>query len=120
MRFGLRLLLVAMLGLGMVFGWIGMQIRWMHQREAALQWISPLRERHLAASRGDPPPPNKGFYVQRGGVKAPWSLAIFGELGVDRIEVEQRWLASHPAFDDHDFESLFPEAEIVVDKSSDR
>jgi hypothetical protein len=117
-RFGLRLLFLLMLVLGMGFGWIGMQFQWMHRRQEALRWIVPLRERQLASSRGDPVPPNKGFYLQKGGVNAPWNLAIFGEHGVERIEVEQRWFVSDSPFDLDDLRSLFPEAEVMVETSS--
>ena len=114
-RFSLRWLFVALLFVCVLLGWISQQFRWKRQREAILHWVTPLQQRQLALSRGEEPPPNKGYYIQRGDVQAPWSLAIFGEAGITRIEIQQHWFAADPPCDATDLQELFPEAEIVWD-----
>ncbi|PHS02987.1 MAG: hypothetical protein COA78_19670 [Blastopirellula sp.] len=112
-QYGLRLLFGTVLLLGVGFAWIGAQLRWMQQRNEALQWIQPMHARQIAASSGLPVPPVKGFYVQRSGSTAPWSLAIFGEIGVDTIELDSRYSQSEDHYTIDRLRSLFPEAEVV-------
>ena len=113
-RFTLRKLLFIVMVFGIALGWLGAQLNWIRKRREARQWIMPLRARQLAVTRGDSPPPLKGRLVAQGGKRAPWSLTIFGESGVERIEVDKRWFASNPCYNVDDLRSLFPEAEIVL------
>jgi hypothetical protein len=112
-HYTLRFLLGAVLLLGVAFGWIGAQLRWIQQRNEALQWIQPLQARQAAATSGLPVPPVKGFYVQRSGRTAPWNLAIFGEIGVEVIELDPRYNQSDDHYSIDRLQSLFPEAEVV-------
>ena len=98
----------------MVLGGVGVQIKWMHDRQEALQWLMPLHSRQLAAKGGSLLPSKKGTYVSHSEIKAPWSLGVFGELGVERIEVDQAWLIPDAPYTLAEFKSLFPEAEVTA------
>ena len=104
-----------MLLLGVGLGWLGSQLRWIQKRNEARRWIYPLQERQMAVSTGAPVPPKKGIYVQRSVSAAPWSLAVLGEVGVERIELNARG-QSNDKYSTDRLQSLFPEAEIVEAK----
>jgi hypothetical protein len=110
--FSLRTLFVMVTILGVVLGWLGVQLKWMHDRSEALRWIADFRARQLAAESGSVLPPMKGEWVSHASVKAPWSLEILGETGVERLEVYQGWLNSDSRYSLNELRSLFPEAEV--------
>ncbi len=112
--FSLRTLFVVVTILCVFLGWLAVQLKWIHDRREALQWILPLRERQLAAMNGRLPPPRKGVYVVHADVNVPWSLRIFGVLGVERLEVNQAWLNPSARYNLEEFRRLFPEAKIEV------
>ena len=111
-RFSLRTLFVVVTILSLALGWLGVQLKWIHDRHEALRWIADFRERALAAESGRVVPPMKGEWVSNAGVKAPWSLEILGETGVERLEVYQDWLNSDSQYSLDELRSLFPEAEV--------
>ncbi len=110
--FSLRTLLVIVTISCVFLGWLGVQLRWIHERHEALRWVMPLHARQLAAQSGTSPPLRKGFYVSHAGVQAPWNLRIFGESGVERLEVDPEWLNMDAPYSLDELRSLFPEAEI--------
>lgn len=112
--FKLRWLLVAIALLCVALGSVGTQLNWIHRRREALRWIHPLRARQLAAQRGQQLPPVKGMYVSRRQVPAPWNLAMFGETGVERIELGRQWVDAGGGYTVVDLQALFPEADVGV------
>lgn len=112
-QFSLRLLIIAALVLSVLLGWIAIQLHWIEQRNKALRWIRPLEERQAAASTGAPLPPVKGSYVQRSDFRAPWTIAVFGEAGVERIELDPTYNPAEEKYSIDYLRRLFPEAEVV-------
>ena len=110
--FSLRTLFVAVTILGLFLGWVGVQLKWMRDRRQALEWMFPCHARQLAAESGSLLPPLKGEYISHPDTKAPWSLRIFGESGVERIKVYENWLNPDARYSVNDLRLLFPEAEV--------
>jgi hypothetical protein len=119
-RFSLRTLFVVVTVLGASLGWLVVQLKWIQDRHEALRWIVPGYERSRAAESGSQLPPMKGFAVSLTGSKVPWSLKIFGELGVERIEVDQEWLKPDARHSLDELKLLFPEAAVTVSPRSHR
>lgn len=113
-QFSLRTMLIAIIGLGSLLSIVAVQLKWIYDRHQALQWISPLNERQLAAQRGVAPPPRKGIVVAPGRAKPPWPLRFFGEMGIERIEINRDDIESSTPNRLTDFQRLFPEAEVIV------
>lgn len=113
-RFSLRWLLVVVTLVGVLLGWIGMQLRWIHDRREALQWILPLHQRQIAAEVGNQLPPRKGVTVSNAESTAPWSLRLFGEWGVERIEIDPKFLHEGDGYSLDELRMLFPEADVVA------
>ena len=111
-RFSLRMLLVMVTTVGVLLGWLGVQLKWIHDRHKALEWLLPYHARQLAAERGALPPPLKGEYVSHPTTKAPWSLRIFGEKGIERLEVYEDLANPDGPHSVNELSSLFPEAEV--------
>jgi hypothetical protein len=111
-HFCLRALFVVMTILGVLLGWLGVQLKWIHDRHEALRWIADYRARQLAAESGSMLPLVRGEYVSNSGSKAPWSLRIFGEKGVERFEVEQDWVNPDTGYSVSELRSLFPKSEV--------
>jgi len=111
--FSLRTLFVVVTILGAFLGWLGVQVRWIHDRRQALEWILPYHARQLAAESGSLPPPLKGS-VSHAGMTAPWSLRILGEKGIERLEVDQDWLGANTPYSLAKLRLLFPEAKVLV------
>ena len=93
-RFNLRTLLVLLTFLGVAFGWLSVQVKW-------------IRDRHRAVDRLR--------LSMEEGVNAPWSLRIFGEPGYKGVYIViDRW--DHPTADERrikrEIEPLFPEADV--------
>lgn len=103
-----------MLVFGVILGWFGAQLKWKQDRIAAQRWLHPLQARSKASTTGRPIPPIKGFYVQNGEFDAPWVLDWLGETGVQRIELKREFLGSDSPYTLRKFQSLFPEAAIVL------
>ena len=112
--FSLRAMFVVVTLVCMAIGWLGVQIKWIHNRHQALQWLVPLHARQLAAASGSLLPSKKGAYVSHSGIKAPWSLEVMGELGIERIEVDPACLNKDAPFTLHELRSLFPEADVTA------
>jgi hypothetical protein len=98
--------------LGVFLGWLGGQLKWIHDRREAQRWIIDVRARQLARERGSSLPPEKGRYVSHDGINAPKSLQIFGQAGVGRVEVYQEWLNSDAFYSLEELRRLFPEADV--------
>ena len=98
--------------LGVFLGWLGVQLKWMRDRREALEWMLPYHARQLAAESGSLLPPMKGEYASHLDTRAPWSLRTFGERGVVRIEVYEKWLTPDARYSINDLRLLFPEAEV--------
>jgi len=73
-RFSLRTLFAVFLVLALPLGWIGVQLKWIRDRNEARAWI-----RHHGYLTFDGPDPYK---------KAPLSIDLFGEQGVVHIELD--------------------------------
>lgn len=97
--------------LGVLLGWLGVQLKWIHDRHEALRWIADYRARQLGAESGSMLPPLRGEYFANAG-KAPWNLRIFGERGVERLEVAQDWVNPDARYSVNELRSLFPESEV--------
>ena len=74
LRFNLRMLMVAMTLLGLAFAWIGMSVKWIRDREAFLT----LKGQHYFRGISQ-----NGI----GAVDPPAGLWLFGELGIQDIEI---------------------------------
>ena len=83
-RFGLRTFFVLLTLLGV---WLGVQVKWIRDRHRAMEG---------ADMSGHPDP-----YM----TPAPWSLRLFGELGITGISVERDQVLY--------YQTLFPEASVV-------
>ncbi len=105
-RFSLRTMFALLTILGLFLGLLAIQIKWIHDRHEALVWMLPLRARQLAMESGHALPPQKGKYVT--GRKPPWILGIFGESGIERIEVYQDWLVADARYSLIGFNHFFP------------
>lgn len=112
LHFSLRTLFVVMTILGVLLGWLGVQLKWIHDRREALRWIVDYRARAVAAESRNLVPPRKGEIVSPPDKKAPWSLRILGEGGVERLEVYQDWLNEDARYSLDELSSLFPEAKV--------
>ena len=99
--------------LGAFLGWLGVQLKWIHNRREALVWIVPLRARQIAAETMGILPPHKGSYITAD-AKAPWSLRLFGERGVERLELDRSFLTPDTGYSLEAFSQLFPEAEVAL------
>jgi hypothetical protein len=110
--FNLRTLFVVVTMLGVLLGWLGVQLKWIQERRAALQWIVDYRARQMAAETGNIVAPERGVIVSNARTKAPWSLRMLGEGGVERLDVYQNWLKPDSPYSINELRSLFPEAEV--------
>jgi hypothetical protein len=96
----------------MGLGWLGVQLKWAHDRREALRWIIDPRARQIAAEGGSRIPPRKGEYFQDAAIDAPWPLRILGERGVKRLNVSQPWLTPDAPYSLRELRRLFPKAEV--------
>ena len=111
-QFRLRTMFVLVAVLGSLLGWLGVQLKWIHDRDEALSWMFPFRARQIAAETTGVLPPLKGSIINHAGSKAPWSLRLFGEPGVGRLEVDRRFLTPNAPYSLEKLRRLFPEAEV--------
>jgi len=97
--------------LGVLFGWLAVQAKWIRDRHEALRWIE-----------------SSGVLQQYGGPRyygqvviswnsdrrttIPWSLRIFGETGILILRVPYPPSATDP-YDPAELQALFPEATIM-------
>jgi hypothetical protein len=89
--------------LGVFLGWLGVQLKWIHDRHEAMNWI--LRH-HSQAS------------IDHQG-SAPWSLRILGEVGIRNIRAfGADSLGTENAHEQTEVQRLFPEAEICMNDVS--
>lgn len=111
-RFSLRTVFILVTLLGMALAWLVVQVKWMSDRRYALRYSEHagdvLPATAVAGPRLGPTPP------------APWSIRILGEKGRRAICV----VRDSKDMTDAQFEAkveriqrLFPEAEIVPEKS---
>ena len=88
-RFSLRTLFLVVTVLGALLGWIGVQLKWLHNWREALRWVVDPHARQQAMKIRGVVPPRNGHYISNTAAKAPWPLELLGELGVERLEVER-------------------------------
>jgi hypothetical protein len=101
-QFRLRTLLVLVAMLGCLFGWLGVQFKWKHDRHAEWQWIEKHENGTMnLASRTPPPSP-------------PLGLRIIGETALDYIPVDPTTMSKQDWEHLKIVQSLFPEAEVVM------
>ena len=116
-RFRLRTLFVLVTVLGVFLGWLGVQLKWIRDRHAAIEWVESINRRVLILSSL----PNTMRWELGGtGIKrypwnnAPWGLRLLGEAGVsvfsinsERVTPNDRALKRLP-----ELRRLFPEAQV--------
>lgn len=112
-QFSIRTLFLAVTILSVALGWLVVQLKWIHDRHEALEWLMQLRARQVAAQNGSKIPPRRGICISNSGFKAPWKLRILGESGVQWIEVDQGLVKLGAPYTPDKLRTLFPEAEAV-------
>jgi len=75
--------------------WLGVQVKWIHDRHEALEWLGKDQT-----------------YSQAGKKPAPWSLRLLGEEGVEFICIHTSG-PGQTVEDQKRLERLFPEAAFV-------
>ena len=111
-RFSLRTMLIVILLLSVALGWMGVQLKWIRDRNEARLWgvgkLLALYTMRVASSTAYSPyfqPSSPHNYRA-----APWSLRIFGEPGVFSIDVPTS--AADHELQVHRMQRLFPEASV--------
>jgi hypothetical protein len=98
--FSLRTLFV----LVTIFGvWLGLQVKWMQDRHAALDWVKAQEVVWHEI------PVSQGAILGR---DAPWQLRLLGESGAEQVSVLVENDERAPR--QQTLERLFPEAEVLV------
>jgi len=104
-QFGLRTFF-ALVGLASVSCWLGAQAKWIRDRHAVISTHSTLYKYNAENAFADFPSPTL----------APWSLRLFGERGVDGVEVifnpDDPPDTTQP--EQSRIKRLFPEAKIIM------
>ena len=88
--------------------WLGVQVKWIRDREAALTWIQGTERSDWSAYWSD------GVYEVRNR-QAPWSIRWLGAQGVARIGIFD---LKHSRYSIERMKALFPEAIQVSEISS--
>jgi hypothetical protein len=112
-QYGLRTMFVVVTVFGVALGWIGMQFKWKHERERALHWLLPIRERQIAHLSGRTIPQANGLALSNAGVPVSWRLKVLGVRGVERIEVFEDSVGTRGGYSLDELRILFPEARVV-------
>ena len=103
----LRGLLVAVALVAAPLAWLGAQVKWIHDRHEARQWI---RSRHGSEYPDGVKVPNNAYRVVS---PAPWPIRIFGERGVWIIIVLPGKMPPEEFANRVEFlRRLFPEAKV--------
>ena len=97
--FSLRTFLVLLTVLGV---WLAVTVKWVNDRQHARIWISKHGRFPSHSTFGIPAPIPP----------APWSLRLFGEVGVWGIEAT---VPSDQPYSESELKSLFPEAWVSLD-----
>jgi len=98
-QFTLRGMFVLVTILGVFFGWLGVQVKWIHERRAARIWIAEHQ------------PPPQTSYKMFSRKLLPWVLRLFGEQPVLSISVA---VAPGEKDEAERLQKLFPEADIDI------
>jgi len=104
-QFSLRTLIVAVLLVGCGLAWLGLQLRWLRDRQQARAWLGASKQSWYAPSMGG-----------KLSVDAPWSMRLFGEPGVVGIGLDVDEFLRPTPYDRAELERLFPEARVEVSR----
>lgn len=102
-RFTLRTLFVLLSAFGI---WLGVQVKWVQDRQDARKWIK-ARGYYLEHQNPDDPRYKGPFY-------APLGIRLLGEHGVGKIYIDKPLAGREDEFER--LKTLFPEAEVFVQK----
>lgn len=83
-----------------------MQLRWIHQRREAREWLAAQEKTWYAPSL-------EGAKTQ---ASPPWSLRLFGEDGVVGIGIDDAQHSEPMLFSMQQLSELFPEARVDVSR----
>jgi hypothetical protein len=101
LQFSLRTLLLIVLVLGSFFGWLGVQIKWKHDRHAEWEWIEKHCNTFGLAGRSPPP-------------TVPFGLRIIGETPLDYIPIDANTMFPQDCSHLKEVIRLFPESQIAL------
>jgi len=95
--------------LGMFLGWLGVQVKWIHDRHESLKWIRSQPQYNSSTEKFG----GTGRNDDRKLGRPPWSIRILGEPGMQRILFYAASDSEMNNFDFHpEIRQLFPEAVI--------
>jgi hypothetical protein len=99
-QFSLKTLLLMVLVVGSFCGWLGIQLKWKHDRHAELQWIQKHCDPFGIARRSPPP-------------TVPFGLRIVGEMPLDYIPIDANTMYQEDCSHLKEVMRLFPEAQVA-------
>jgi len=108
-RYSLRTLFVLVTLMAVLLAWIGVQLKWIHDRHELSPHYNRTTVVYKAYHHYDETHPYKTAPYKT----APWSLRVFGEKGVDEIEIDRDQSGSAQESERQRLGSLFPESDLV-------
>lgn len=99
--YSLRTLFVLLTAFGLFFGWLGVQLKWIHDREQAVEWLRDHSVERLGSCA-----------IICNQNPAPWGVRILGGDSITSVRCTLTGVES--AATDREIRRLFPEAEIQL------